>query len=174
MSHAERAHVVELLQKAVALGLIDLDEFSDRADQALTSRTREELNVLLVDLPGLVVAPLPEHTPLNLKLTSSSLVRNGRWTVPPAVNVQARAGEMRLDFSEAEFLSRVVEIDIDILGCNLDITVGRTTVIDSIDLENRFGFFRDRTRSPRVEPEHRLRLSGIARGSSIRIRNARS
>ncbi|WP_198042885.1 MULTISPECIES: DUF1707 domain-containing protein [Actinoalloteichus] len=173
VSHAEREHVIGLLQKAIGLGLIDLDEFSERTDQALASRTREELNVLLIDLPGLVVTPLPARRPLHLKVSRSSLVRNGPWAVPSAICIDALAGDVRLDFSEAEFASRTVEIEFDVKGSNVEITVSRTTLVESIDLDNRFGFFRDQTRSPSAEPERRLRLDGTAKASSIRVRNSR-
>ncbi|MBB5922766.1 hypothetical protein FHR81_003823 [Actinoalloteichus hoggarensis] len=173
MSHAEREHVIGLLQKAIGLGLIDLDEFSERTDAALASRTREELNVVLIDLPGLVVTPLPDRRPLHLKVSRASLVRDGSWAVPSAICVDALAGDVRLDFSEAEFASRVVEIELRTKGSNVDITVSRTTLVESIDLDNRFGFFRDQTRSPGAEPERRLRLEGTVRASSVRIRNSR-
>ena len=53
VSDREREHVVELLKTAIGRGLIDLDEFSERADTAYAARTRGELNKVLVDLPGL-------------------------------------------------------------------------------------------------------------------------
>lgn len=63
VSDAEREHVVGLLQKAIGRGLLDLDEFTERADIALAARNRGELNAVLTDLPGLVhrdaVAPAP-------------------------------------------------------------------------------------------------------------------
>ena len=55
VSDAEREHVAGLLNKALARGLIDLDEFSTRLGAALAARTRGELNAVVVDLPGVVV-----------------------------------------------------------------------------------------------------------------------
>lgn len=51
VSDAERAKVGQLLETAVAQGMITLDEFSERYDTALAARTRGELNAVLADLP---------------------------------------------------------------------------------------------------------------------------
>lgn len=51
VSDAERAEVGHLLERAVAEGMITLDEFSERYDTALAARTRGELNAVLADLP---------------------------------------------------------------------------------------------------------------------------
>ncbi|MGH3432960.1 MAG: DUF1707 SHOCT-like domain-containing protein, partial [Thermocrispum sp.] len=65
VSDDEREHVVQLLQKAIGRGLIDLDEFTERTDIAYAATTRGQLNVVLSDLPGLVhpAAPLPGARP---------------------------------------------------------------------------------------------------------------
>jgi hypothetical protein len=55
VSNAEREHVAGLLHKALARGLIDLEEFSTRIAAALAARTRAELNAVVIDLPGVVV-----------------------------------------------------------------------------------------------------------------------
>ncbi len=53
VSDAEREHVGELLQRAVGQGMLSLGEFTERMDTALAAKTRAELNVVLVDLPGI-------------------------------------------------------------------------------------------------------------------------
>lgn len=55
VSDAEREHVANLLHKALARGLIDLDGFATRVGPALEARTRAELNAVVIDLPGVVV-----------------------------------------------------------------------------------------------------------------------
>ncbi|MGH8917408.1 MAG: DUF1707 SHOCT-like domain-containing protein, partial [Acidimicrobiales bacterium] len=42
VSDDEREHVVGVLQKAIGLGMLNLDEFTERTDRALASRTRGE------------------------------------------------------------------------------------------------------------------------------------
>ena len=56
VSDAERAHVLSLLEKATGRGLITLGEFSDRSAAVIASKTRGELNAVLLDLPGLSIA----------------------------------------------------------------------------------------------------------------------
>jgi hypothetical protein len=51
-SDADREAVVVRLQTAVGEGRIDLDEFGQRVDAAYAATTRDELDVLLADLPG--------------------------------------------------------------------------------------------------------------------------
>lgn len=57
VSDSERSHVIGLLQRATGLGLLDLDEFNRRSAAAIASRTRADLNSLLLDLPGLRLNP---------------------------------------------------------------------------------------------------------------------
>ena len=56
VSDAERAHVMSLLEKATGRGLITLGEFSERSSAVIASKTRGELNAVLLDLPGLSIA----------------------------------------------------------------------------------------------------------------------
>ena len=52
ISDADRNGTLRRLHNAVALGLIDIDEFEDRSGQVSTARLREELDALVDDLPG--------------------------------------------------------------------------------------------------------------------------
>jgi Domain of unknown function (DUF1707) len=51
-SDADREAIVSRLQTAVGEGRIDLDEFGQRADAAYAAVTREELDLLIADLPA--------------------------------------------------------------------------------------------------------------------------
>jgi hypothetical protein len=127
VSDDERSHVVDLLQRATGSGALDLPEFEQRVDRALAARTRAELNVLLLDLPGLTH---PDHRPapparpagappaaravetvvdgaVQLSTTLGSLVRKGRWDVPARLSVRATLGSVELDFTEAAVPPRV-------------------------------------------------------------------
>jgi hypothetical protein len=57
-SDADRDAIVARLQTAVGEGRIDLDEFGQRADAAYAAVTREELDVLVADLPANPVRPV--------------------------------------------------------------------------------------------------------------------
>ena len=57
-SDADREAVVTRLQTAVGEGRIDLDEFGQRADAAYAAVTREELDLLVADLPASSARPV--------------------------------------------------------------------------------------------------------------------
>ena len=52
ISDADRNGTLRRLHNAVALGLIDIDEFEERSVQVATARLRDELDLLVGDLPG--------------------------------------------------------------------------------------------------------------------------
>jgi hypothetical protein len=51
-SDTERQRVVATLQSACVEGRLDLDEYGQRVEAALTARTRAQLDALLIDLPA--------------------------------------------------------------------------------------------------------------------------
>src|SRR5215471_5374664 len=55
-SHADREHVVGMLQAAFVQGRLAKGEFDARVGQALTARTYAELAVLTADLPAALIA----------------------------------------------------------------------------------------------------------------------
>ncbi|MFI9810918.1 DUF1707 SHOCT-like domain-containing protein [Saccharothrix variisporea] len=140
VSDAEREHVVGVLQKAIGRGLIDLDEFTERADTALAAKTREQLNTVLMDLPGVVhpdqVRAAATVEPLTLKSTMSNLRRKGSWTVPRTVLVRNRMGTTELDFREASIPHAVVDVELDVLAGSVKLVVpeGATVNTDAVDL----------------------------------------
>src|SRR4051794_4207609 len=104
VSDAERAHALKLLERATGRGYIDIGEFSDRSRRAMEARTRADLNLLLLDLPGLQLsgrpydpaAPMPAASPppprspgdvLQLKGYGSRQFA-GNWTVPSLIVVE--------------------------------------------------------------------------------------
>jgi hypothetical protein len=107
VSDAEREHVVGLLQKAVAHGLLTLDEFTERTDRALASKVRGELNSVLIDLPGLSpvntgqTVAVPGAKPLELKTRSGNVKQAGHWVVPAEIVAECTMGNVHIDFTEA-------------------------------------------------------------------------
>src|SRR5712692_2287882 len=51
-SDTERRRVIATLQAACVEGRLNLDEYGQRVENALTARTRAQLDALLVDLPA--------------------------------------------------------------------------------------------------------------------------
>ena len=133
VSDAEREHVVGLLQKAIGRGLLTLEEFTERTDVALASRTRAELNVVLADLPGMTHPdmrvrggggaggggsyPVPPGAVVLTGGIGSSITRTGNWEVPRAMVVRSRFGSAcNLDFSQATISHSEVHVHLDVTG----------------------------------------------------------
>ncbi|KAA2250981.1 DUF1707 domain-containing protein [Solihabitans fulvus] len=114
VSDAEREHVAALLQKAVAQGMLTLDEFTERTDRALASRTRGELNSVVIDLPGMVHAEaavaVPTGEPMVLKTRTGTVKQNGTWVVPSAITAECTMGNVQIDFTEAQCAHRDVTL----------------------------------------------------------------
>src|SRR5689334_5923244 len=80
ISDAERELVVAQLNAAVAEGRLTLDEFEERVDGVLRSRTFGEIEPFVGDLPQRGPVSVPDQ--LEIRNRASNLKRQGRWTVP--------------------------------------------------------------------------------------------
>jgi len=96
-SDAERDHVIELLQRAVGQGMLDLDEFSERTDAVLRARTRSEVNAVLFDLPAPVVdGNVARVLSRVLNMTEPVDAPTGRVILWDVAERLARCGQPRL------------------------------------------------------------------------------
>lgn len=199
VSDAEREHVVELLQRAIGHGMLDLEEFTERTDTALGARTRGELNAVLVDLPGLRhedAVPVQgaagpgwqEAQPpvdmwagrtdpgrrVEIKGVGSTLVRRGRWQVPPEMLVRNKYGETKLDFSTAEFTSKAVHVELDTKWGSVNLIVPEDASVDlnGID-ELKWSTLTDKTDSRRGLGGPRIVVTGRVVGGSMTVRHPR-
>jgi hypothetical protein len=189
VSDAEREHVVALLQRATGSGLLDLDEFTRRVDAALAARTRAELNVVLLDLPGVTHPDRPAHMPLHpaparpaapptatadpgnggeVRSMLGSVSRTGEWDVPERLVVRATLGSTELDFTSARIPHPVVEIALDVVAGSVEMRVPDGSRVDRTALALTMGHVEDRSRSG---PTGVLfRLTGAVRAGSVEIK----
>lgn len=128
-SHSDRDAVNRRLQDAFADGRLDEDEFDVRMHRALTARTRQDLDKLLVDLDpqptavGTPVRPTPsvpvaagEHYASNTAILTG-IVRKGRWTVPERLTATAVLGDVKLDLRAATLSAPVTTLKVQaVLG----------------------------------------------------------
>jgi hypothetical protein len=141
VSNADRAHVSGLLERAVADGMITLDEFAERTDAVLAARTRGELRAVLVDLPDMDLhtahAPVARSSaqPEALGGWMTSIVRRGPWTVAPVINLNTRMCSTTLDFTSAVLSGPVVEVNIDdyLSSTELIVPAGATADLNGVD-----------------------------------------
>ena len=194
MSDAEREHVGQLLQRAVGQGMLSLGEFTERMDTALASKTRGELNSVLVDLPGMQLAeeqrpnpkpfaaPTPqpsphrvvqEHwghgggTPDTLRGSMSTITRKGPWNVPPSLRVSTRMSSVTLDFTQAVMSTQVVEIHVDDYCSSVSLIVPTEATVDVNGVETVAGSVTNKVRTgPPYGPLH-LVVSGKVRLGSV-------
>lgn len=87
-SHADRDHVVGMLQAAFAQGRLAKDELDVRVGQALSARTYAELAVVTADLPAaLAAAPLHGSDPAPAGPASQKAAKAGRrWITATAAS----------------------------------------------------------------------------------------
>ncbi|WP_326945384.1 MULTISPECIES: DUF1707 SHOCT-like domain-containing protein [unclassified Amycolatopsis] len=192
VSDDEREHVVGVLQKAIGRGMIDLDEFTERTDRALASKTRGELNTVLADLAGLyhpaaAGAAAPSYAPpvgfsggyvpgqrFELNAKYSSLHRGGPWVVPSEMVVRNKYGSTKLDFTEAQVQSPVVHIELDAKWGSVEIVIPEHAAVDVNAISDvKFGSMEDKTHSNGRMGNPRYVLSGRVHGGSLVIRHPR-
>lgn len=155
VSDAEREHVGELLQKAVGQGMLSLGEFTERMDTVLASKTRGDLNAVIVDLPGVTLngnlvaqanamqqpaAAQAAHqmhqahsyggTDNVVRGRMSGITRSGAWNVPPVITVDTRMCSVTLDFTKAIMSTQVVRIDIDDYASSISLVVPAEATVD--------------------------------------------
>ncbi len=131
IGHAERDGAVEALRVAAGEGRLTLEELDERIESALSARTRGDLNAVLADLlppaelqvvvnpEAVQVAPVgaPGWTwqdPLVFVARWDDVVRAGPWEVPPFLEVNPVAANVRLEFVDARASHEV--IDVNLLG----------------------------------------------------------
>lgn len=194
VSDAEREHVGQLLQRAVGLGMLSLGEFTERMDTALASRTRGELNSVLVDLPGVrligeptTARPAGHGKPIPLPqpgdATGSGLAgvvqggiirprisgvnRRGNWQVGPMLRVNSWLSGVTLDFTQAIMTTQVVEIQVDDYASSLTLVVPEEATVDLDGLELVGSSVNNKVRSgPPIGPLHLL-VHGRVRFGSV-------
>jgi hypothetical protein len=198
VSDDERAHVIALLQRATGQGMIDLTEFNERSARAVAARTRSDLNVLLLDLPGLQIAgrgvsaahtaattrpapgpgfsgaaahlpPIPGADVLELVGPGARTLRGG-WTVPSLIVIGGFGASTRLDFSQARLTSRRVTVEFrSNWGGSTEIVVPAGTTVALQGLSMRGGHLQNRIRTD-DDGALELVLTGVKRGGHLSIR----
>lgn len=128
VSDAERNQVVEELRRFCGEGFLTLDEFSDRVERALGSRTKGDLVAVTADLPvhTPAAAPAPERRRKRTSVVFAMFTgnrRRGRWRVGENVTAVAIMGSAEVDLREAEIDSPEVRITAFAFWGGVDIIV---------------------------------------------------
>ena len=173
ISDADRNGTLRRLHNAVALGLIDIDEFEDRSGQVSTARLREELDALVDDLPGPGAIVTSATDRLELRGVMGSLKRQGEWTVPTRLALVRRVGSVELDLTRARFAGPIVVIELDMKFGSLDLRLpeGASASID--DVEVVVGSAHDHRVNAPAEGKPHVILTGKVTWGSVDIRGPR-
>ena len=193
VSDAEREHVVGLLQKAIGMGLLTLEEFTDRTDVALASRTRAELNVVLADLPGMTHPemrvrggqwgrsgiqdrpPLPGEPMVLSSGCGSSMNRDGYWQVPRSMVVRSKWGSgTKLDFTDAVFEHDQLDLRLEVVGGAVTLRLPAGASVSLTDLNSRMGSsINDRIGHQAQQGTPHIVISGDLSMAALNIKGAR-
>lgn len=173
ISDADRNGTLRRLHNAVALGLIDIDEFEERSAMVATARLHSDLDTLVGDLPGPGAIVTTATDRVELRGVMGSLKRQGEWTVPTRLALHRRVGSIDLDLTRARFAGPIVVIEIDVKFGSVDIRLpdGASASID--DVEVVVGSARDHRKDAPAEGTPHVVLTGRSVCGSIDIRGPR-
>jgi hypothetical protein len=173
VSDADRSGTLRRLHNAVALGLIDIGEFEERAVQVTGARQPADLEALVVDLPGPGAIASSATDRLELRGWMGSLRRSGEWTVPTRLALVRRVGSVDLDLTRARFAGPVVVIELDMVrgSLNLRLPEGASASVDDVIVYG--GSARDRRKDPPADGRPHVVLTGRVVMGSVNIRGPR-
>jgi hypothetical protein len=179
VSHEDRDQVAEQLRVAAGDGRLTAEELDERLETALTARTYGELEVLLADLPaapGGRLAPVAEAKDLvALKITHGMIKRDGPWVVPRRMTVEARHGNVAIDFSAAVISQPTLDLEISTGHGNIVLTVPPGVVVDTDGVAIGHGNIVQRVRRDSDSPVKLLvSVSGSVRHGNFVVRAART
>ncbi|WP_197380946.1 DUF1707 SHOCT-like domain-containing protein [Mycolicibacterium mengxianglii] len=173
VSDADRNGTLRRLHNAVALGLIDIEEFEERSAQVSSARLQPELDVLVGDLPGPGAIVTSAADRVELRGVLGSLKRHGEWTVPTRLALVRRMGSVDLDLTKAKFAGPIVVIELDLRvgGLDLRLPEGASASID--DVEVIVGSAHDHRKDAPAEGRPHVILTGKVVCGGVDIRGPR-
>lgn len=178
VSDGERAHVVSLLERAVAQGRLDAAAFDERSQRAIAAGTRGELNALLLDLP----LEHPDRTratddtvrtaddTVRLSGTLSSVKRRGAWAVPRHLVIEGWLTSAELDLTEAVIDHDVLDVELDVVAGSVELRLPDGASVEFGDLTTTVGSAEDHRRDGVARGHPHVVLSGRVVLGSVEVR----
>jgi hypothetical protein len=176
-SHEDRDRVVELLRVAAGDGRLTAGELDERLEVALTARTYDQLNALVIDLPGAPgvaagAAPEPKEL-VRIDCHSGTTKRDGGWVVPQRMEIKVTSGSVTLDFTEAVITQPVLLIDADVHSGSLTLITKPGVVVDTDDVSLHTSVTKIRPPDSSVPVILRVQVSGTVGTGVINARPPR-
>ena len=122
-----------MLEMAVGRGMLSVDEFTAASDLVLSAGTVRELRTTLARFPE-ISGKVFDDQPSVLRMDGRKLVRSGQWQAPGAIRLLGRNGRVLLDFSQAEFHSMTLALDVELTSVRLKIIAPRDAAVDLTQL----------------------------------------
>ncbi len=177
-SDADRDRVIDVLRAAAADGRLTADEFNERMEAALSSRTFRELAPLTADLATTRASRAPESAQakdvIRIDQRGGSVQRTGRWVVPRRLELRSSWSDVTIDFTDAVIAHDTLDIDMKMRGGSLILVVGPGIVVEADSLATRYT---DVIIHPATEPSTpvrlRIHLAGRMRYGYIEARYGR-
>jgi Domain of unknown function (DUF1707) len=164
-SDADRDRVIDILRAATEDGRLTADEFNERMEAALSSRTFRELAPLTADLAtsqasqATQASRAPESAQaedvMRIDQRGGSVQRTGRWMVPRLLELHPSWCDVNLDFTDAVIAHDTLRIDMKMRGGSLILVTGPGVVVDADYLTTRYT---DISIHPPTEPNTPVRL----------------
>ncbi|MEZ0049389.1 hypothetical protein ABIA30_000379 [Mycobacterium sp. MAA66] len=173
VSDADRSGTLRRLHNAVALGLIDIEEFSERSALVAQARLHADLTVLVGDLPGPGAIVTAATDRVELRGVMGSLKRQGEWVVPTRLSLVRRVGSIDLDLTRARFAGSMVVIELDLKFSSLELRLPASASASIDDVEVAVGSARDHRKEAPSEGNPHVILTGRVTFGSIDIRGPR-
>ncbi|WTW91914.1 DUF1707 domain-containing protein [Streptomycetaceae bacterium NBC_01309] len=157
-SHEDRDRAVDALRLAAGDGQLDAGELDTRLEGALSARTLGELAELTADLP---VPPTAKGKDvLVVEQHGGKYIREGRWTVPPRIELRTQLCRVTFDFTHAVISSAVLRIEVDMLHNKLLFTGTPDIVFDTDGLALTYSKLKLRPKNSAAHPRLRIELVG--------------
>jgi hypothetical protein len=141
-SDADRDRVLDMLREAAGDGRLTADEFDERMEAALSSRTLGELAALTADLGpgpgGAGAATAQAEDVVRIDQRGGSVQRTGRWVVPRRLELRPSWCDVTLDFTEAIIAADTLLIEMSMRGGSLILVTRPGIVVDADYLAVRY------------------------------------
>jgi uncharacterized protein DUF1707 len=177
-SHEDRDRALDILRVAAGDGRLTAAELDERAEAALTARTRGELAALTADLPdvpgqaGTVAAQAKDVVRLDYQ--GGNATRRGQWVVPARMEIRAVGGAVKLDFTNAVITQSALQIQAYVRGGGLVLVTKPGIEVDADGVTVRGGTVKIRPRNGWKEPVRlTVEISGENHGGRVTARPPR-
>jgi len=186
ISSEERQGTVDRLCAHFAADHLEADDFERRLDLAYAARSRSELVALERDLPAIAAdAPAPVAAPLPhpridttrpprsrdfVVAVMGGAERKGNWTPPRHLTVLAVMGGGAIDFRDATFAAREIDVWVSAIMGGVEILVPPGVYVESNGIAIMGGFGTEEPGRPMDPDAPLIRIRGLALMGAVEIK----